>query len=79
MQARIRIIKRGTAEGLNGLSAKPITKSDRQLERETVDKVKSWIADWHERKVQLQAAADALIGSMGIRRDETRERLARVH
>ena len=79
MQARIRIIKRGTAKGMNGFSAKPTTKSDRQLERETVDTVKGWVADWHERKVQLQTAADALICSMGIRRDGTTQRLARVH
>jgi hypothetical protein len=79
MQARIRIIKCGTAKGVNDCSAKPITKSDRQLERETVDTVKSWVADWHERKVQLEIAAGELIRSMGIRRDETRQRLARVH
>jgi hypothetical protein len=79
MQARIRIIKRGTAKGLNGFSAKPTTKSDRQLERETVDTVKGWVADWHERKVQLQTAADALVRSMDIRRDGTMQRLARVN
>jgi hypothetical protein len=79
MQARIRIIKRVTAEGMNRLSDKPITKTDRQLERETVDTVKSWVADWHERKVQLETAAHELIRSMGIRRDETRQRFARVH
>ena len=79
MQPQIRIIKRGTAKGMNGFSVKPTTKSDRQLERETVDIIKGWVADWHERKVELQTAADALIRSMGIRRDETRQRLARVH
>jgi hypothetical protein len=79
MQARIRIIKRGTAKDMNGFSGEPTTKSDRQLERETVDTVKRWVADWHERKVQVQTAADALIRSMGIRRNETTQRLARVH
>ena len=78
MQARIRIIKRGTAKDMNGFSAKPTTKSDRQLERETVDTVKGWVADWHERKVQLQTAADALICSIGIRRDATTQRLVGV-
>ena len=79
MQARIRIIKRGTAKGINGFSATPTTKSDRQLERETVDTVKGWVADWHERKVQLQTAADALIRSIGIPRDGTTQPLVRVH
>lgn len=79
MQTRITIIKRGAAKDRDGVSAKPITKSDRQLERETVDTVKSWVADWHQRQVQLQAAADALIRSMGIRRDGITQRVAKVH
>jgi hypothetical protein len=64
---------------MNGVSANPIIKSERERERETVDTVKGWVADWHERKVQLQAAADALIRSMNIRGEETTQRLARVH
>jgi hypothetical protein len=79
MQARIRIIKRGTAKKINGCSAKPTTKSDRQLERETVDTVKAWVTDWHERKIQLQTAAEALIRSTGIRRDGTTQGFVRVH
>jgi hypothetical protein len=79
MQARIRIIKRGTAIATNGLSTEPTAKSDRQLERETVDTVKGWVADWHERKVQLQTAADTLIRSIGIRRDGTTQQIVRVH
>lgn len=79
MQARIRIIKRGTARIMNGISAEPTTKSNRQLERETADTVKGWVADWHERKGHLQTAADALIRSIGIRGDERTQRLARVH
>lgn len=78
MQAGIRIIKRSSQNGVNGVSANPITKSDRERERETVNTVKTWVADWHERKDQLQTAADALIRSMGIRRDATTPRLARV-
>lgn len=78
MQARIRIIKRGTAKGINGLSAEPTIKSALQLERETVETVKGWVSDWHERKVQLQTAGDALIRSIGVRRDGTTQRLARV-
>jgi hypothetical protein len=64
---------------MNGVSANPIIKSDRERERETVDTVKGWVADWHERQVQLQTAADALIRSMGLRRDGTTQRLAKVH
>ena len=79
MQARIKIIKRGTAKVMNDLSAKPTTKTDRQIERETVDTVKGWVADWHERKVQLESAAYALIRSMDINRDGTTQRLVRVH
>ena len=79
MQARIRIIKRGSQDAMKGVSANPIIKSERERERETVDTVKGWVADWHERKVQLQTAADALIRSIVIRRDETTQRLARVH
>jgi hypothetical protein len=79
MQTRITIIKRGAAKGMDGFSAKPIIKSDRQLDRETADTVKGWVADWHERQVQLQAAADALIRSIGIRRDGTTQRLVKVH
>lgn len=79
MQARIRIIKRGTAIVMNGLSVEPTTKTDRQIERETVDTVKGWVADWHERKIQLQTAADALICSMRIHREGTTQRLVRVH
>ena len=79
MQARIRIIKRNSQNDMNWVSADPITKSDRERERETVNTVKGWVADWHERQVQLQIAADALIRSMGIRRDGTPQRLAKVH
>ena len=64
---------------MNHCSVKPTIKSDREIERETVNTVKGWVADWHERKVQLQSAADALIRSMAIRGDETTHRLARVH
>jgi len=79
MQARIRIIKRHSQNDLNWVSANPITKSDRERERETVDTVKGWVADWHERQVQLQTAADALIRSVGLRREGTTQRLVKVH
>ena len=79
MQARIRIIKRSSQSEMNWVSANPIIKSDRERERETVDAIKGWVADWHERQVQLQTAADALIRSIGIRRDGTTLRLVKVH
>ena len=64
---------------MNGLSAQSTTKTDRQVERENVETVKGWVADWHERKVQLQSAADALIRSIGIHRDGTTQRIVGVH
>jgi len=79
MQARVRIIKRISENHVNVVSVSPIIKSERERERETVNTVKGWVTDWHERKVQLQTAADALIRSVSIRGDETTQRLARVH
>jgi hypothetical protein len=74
MQARIRIIKRETAKGMNGFSPKPITKSDRQLERETVDTVKGWVADWELRRRSLHDAAILLIRSIdGSSKNRTKE------
>jgi len=65
MQARIRIIKRGAQNGGSEVSANPVAKSDGERERETVDTVKAWVADWHERKRSLQNAADLIIRSLG--------------
>lgn len=79
MQPRIRIIKRSSQNGMNGVSANPTIKSDREREREAVGTVKGWVADWHERQAQLQTAADALIRSMRIRREGETLRLVKVH
>ena len=49
---------------MNGLSAKPTTKTDRQIERETVATVKGWVADWDQRKRSLHNAAILLIRSI---------------
>ena len=76
MQTRIKVIKRGTATGPNHDSTNPATKSDRERERETVDTVKGWIADWHERKRSLQVAANSIISSIGVRRDAPTNRLS---
>ena len=76
MQARIRIIKRGTAKGMNGFSAKPTTKSDRQIERETVDTVKGWVADWEQRKRSLHDAAILVLRSIDRGSENTTKEFA---
>src|SRR5213078_4510620 len=50
MQAGIRIIKRGAQSGRSELSADHVVKSDRERERETVNTVKAWVADWETRR-----------------------------
>lgn len=76
MQARIRIIKRGTAKGMNGFSANATTKTDRQLERETVDTVKGWVADWDQRKRSLHDAAMLLVRSIDRGSENTTKEFA---
>jgi hypothetical protein len=74
MQPGVRIIKRGAQSGRSDLSASPVAKSDRERERETVDTVKGWIADWHERKRSLQNAADLILRSIGTHRESPTKR-----
>ena len=76
MQTRIRIIKRGAATGRTPDATHLPTKSDRERERETVNTVKTWIVDWHERKHALQTAANSLISSIGARREPPTKRLS---
>lgn len=76
MQAGVRIIKRGAQSGRSDRSANPVAKSDSERERETVDTVKAWIADWHERKRSLQNAADSILLSIGARRESPTKRFA---
>jgi hypothetical protein len=76
MQAGIRIIKRGAQNGRSDVAANPVAKSDRERERESVDTVKAWIADWHERKCLLQNAADSLIRSIRARPESSTKRFA---
>lgn len=64
MQARVRIIKRSSQNGMNSVSANPIIKSDRVRERETVNTVKAWVADWEQRQRSLHDAAILLIRSI---------------
>jgi len=73
MQTRIKIIKRGTPNDRSNASTNRTLKSERERERETVATVKTWIADWHDRKRSLQQAADSLISSMGLRRGTLRK------
>ena len=64
MQTQIRIIKRGSQNGMNSVSANPIIKSDRERERETVNTVKAWVADWEKRKRSLHDAAMLMLRSI---------------
>ena len=64
MQPQIRIIKRGTGKVMSGFSATPTTKTDRQIERETVDTVKGWVTDWEQRKRSLHDAAILVLRSI---------------
>jgi hypothetical protein len=76
MQTGIRIIKRGAQNGRSNRSANPVTKSDSERERERVETVKAWIADWHDRKRSMQEAADAILRSIGTRRERPTNRFA---
>jgi hypothetical protein len=64
MQSKIRIIKRGTSLRTNLLSASDVEKTVEQRERETATTVKSWVAEWEERKRALHAAASSLVRSL---------------
>jgi hypothetical protein len=64
MQARIRIIKRSSQSDMDWVSANPIIKSDRERERETVNTVKAWVADWEQRKRSLHDAAILVLRSI---------------
>lgn len=78
MQARIRIIKRETAKVMNGFTAKPTTKTDRQIEREMVDTVNGWVADWGQRKRSLHDAAMLLLRSIDSGGENTTKEFAAV-
>jgi hypothetical protein len=78
MQARIRIIKRSSHNGMNGVSANPIIKSDRERERETVNTVKAWVADWEQRKRSLHDAAILVLRSIDRGSENTTKEFAVV-
>ena len=79
MQAGIRIIKRGAQSGRSERSADHVVKSDRERERETVNTVKAWVADWEMRRNSLRNAADAILCSIGNRRERQTKRFAVVN
>jgi hypothetical protein len=68
MKSRIRIIKRGAVGNTNDPSANQTEKTVCQRERETANRVKSWIAEWEERKRLLDAAALSLVRTMELSR-----------
>lgn len=78
MDGRIRIIKRGTPNVINPISANSIAKSDRQRERETVETVKTWVADWQQRRRALHDAAILLVRSIDRGRENTTKEFAVV-
>ena len=78
MQARIRIIKHISQNGVNGVSANPIIKSDRERERETVNTVKAWVADWEQRKRSLHDAAILVLRSIDRGSENTTKEFARA-
>ena len=76
MQARVRIIKREAQNGMDAVSENEIAKSDREREREAVDTVKGWVADWNERKRSMQKAAFLLLRSIDGGRESSTKRFA---
>ena len=72
MQARIRIIKRDAGSKTNILPANQNEKTDRQLDREMANTVKSWVAEWEARNSLVKAAALSLVRSL----EDSRQKLA---
>ena len=64
MQSRIRIIKRNAVATTNNLPADQSDRTDRQRERDTVNTVKSWVAEWEARNRLVQTAAFSLLRSL---------------
>jgi hypothetical protein len=76
MQTQIRIIKRGSHNGMNGIPANPIIKSDREREREAVNTVKAWVSDWEQRKRSLHDAAILMLRSIDRGSENTTKEFA---
>jgi len=71
MKPGIKIIKRGAEAKPNDLVTVQLVKSDQELERETANKVKSWVAEWKARNNVLKAAAFSLVRSL----EDSRQKL----
>jgi hypothetical protein len=78
MQPQVRIIKRSSHNSMNSVSANPIIKSDRERERETVNTVKAWVADWQQRKRSLHDAAILVLRSIDRGSENTTKEFAVV-
>lgn len=78
MQSRIRIIKRGADANRNSLPANQSEKTDRQLDREMANAVKSWVAEWEARNRLVQAAAFSLLRSLENGSESSTRRFAVV-
>ena len=76
MQSAIRIVKRGSSVATTALSANEVEKTVQQREHETVNTVKSWIAEWEQRKRSLQAAAFELVRSLENSRQNSAQAFA---
>jgi DNA-binding transcriptional regulator YiaG len=61
MQPAIRIIKRGAGHTTNGPAVNEIEKTVQQREREMVNTVKSWVAEWETRNRALKNVALSLM------------------
>jgi hypothetical protein len=76
MQEGIRIIKRSSQDCVNRVSANPIIKSDSERERETVNTVKAWVADWEQRKRSLHESAILVFRSIDRGSENTTKEFA---
>jgi hypothetical protein len=79
MQSTIRIIKRGAGANTNSLPATQTDKTERQLDREMANKVKSWVAEWEARNRLVKAAAFSLVRSLEKSSESSTRRLAVVN
>jgi hypothetical protein len=63
---------------MSSVSANPMIKSDRERERETVNTVKAWVADWEKRKRSLHDAAILVLRSIDRGSENTTKKFAVV-
>ena len=70
MKPRVRIIKRDAGSIRNILPTNQSEKTDRQLDREMVNTVKSWVAECEARNRLARAAALSLVHSLEVSRQK---------